>query len=330
MSLDALVAEIRNYRGVTRKREVSALASKLLRSPEGNLVASHGEDAAAIDYGESVLLLAADGIMEDLISADPYWAGYCSVLVNVNDIAAMGGMPLALVNIISCGDGGVRSRISDGLRDASSKFGVQIVGGHLHPDTSYSAVDVAVLGETDRHHLVRSSTAAPGQDIVYAMDTDGGFTPGMPYSWDTTSNKDSDEVRRGLTSMHAVAPVVSAGKDISNPGALGSAGMMLEASGVGGLVRVDELPRPDEVELDQWLKAYQGCGFVVACEPSASDDVLAEFARRGLEAAVCGTVTEGQEMHVELAGARKILFDFAVDTLGCRPPAKDMNGSSSI
>ena len=35
------------------------------------------------------------------MNVNPYWAGYCSVLVNVNDIAAMGGKPLAMVNIMS-------------------------------------------------------------------------------------------------------------------------------------------------------------------------------------------------------------------------------------
>ena len=143
MSVDEIIRELRTYRGVTRKHEVTEVASRLLHAPEGSLLASFGEDAAAIDHNEGVLLLAADGIMEDLIEADAYWAGYCAVLVNVNDIAAMGGMPLALVDIISCGSRDVRERISTGLRDACDKFGVPIVGGHLHPDASYSAIDVA-------------------------------------------------------------------------------------------------------------------------------------------------------------------------------------------
>lgn len=322
MTLTGLVQELRGSRGVSRKSDVSDLAARLLRVPEGSLVASFGEDAAAIDHSDGVLLLAADGIMEDLISSDPYWAGYCAVLVNVNDIAAMGGMPLALVDIISCGIKTVRERIADGLRDASDKFGVPIVGGHLHPDTSYSAIDVAVLGETDRKHLVGSTGAVPGNDIIFAMDLDGRFTPGIPYSWDTTTTKDPDEVRRGLASMHAVAPMLTAGKDISNPGSPGTAGMLLEASGVGGRVDIDSLPRPNDVELVQWLKAYQGCGFVVTCDPASSEQVIAEFTKRGLAARVCGEVVEGHELTVSRDGESAVLFDFSEDTLGCRPPQR--------
>ena len=215
VSIDQIVRELRSYRGVTRKAEVSSLAHDLLTEPEGSVIATYAEDAAAIEMNGQILLLAADGIMEDLVRADPYWAGYCSVLVNVNDIAAMGGAPLALVDVMSCGDPGVRREISRGMKAASEKTGVPIVGGHLHPDTSYYAIDVAVLGETDRAHLVLSSGAKPDDSIVFVMDLDGSFTPGIPYSWDTTSAKEPGDVRRGLMAMHAIAPMVTAGKDIS-------------------------------------------------------------------------------------------------------------------
>jgi putative methanogenesis marker protein 2 len=322
VTIDEVVEELRGYRGVSRKQGVSELARKLLRAPEGNVFANFGEDAAAIEFGDSILLLAADGIMGDLITANPYWAGYCSVLVNVNDIAAMGGMPLALVDIVSCAEGSVRDSLADGMRAASDKFGVPIVGGHLHPDTSYAALDVAVLGETDRKHLVTSSGAVPGNAVVLAIDMEGHFTPGIPYSWDTTSTKDPDEVRRCLASMHAVAPMLSAGKDISNPGSLGTVGMLLEASSAGGRIDIDTIPRPGGVELMQWLKTYQGCGFVVTCELGATDSVIGEFARRGLTAAVCGTVVEGHELVIEVNGDIAVLFDFSRDTLGCRHPQR--------
>ncbi|UCE80855.1 MAG: methanogenesis marker 2 protein, partial [Methanobacteriota archaeon] len=112
---------------------------------------------------------------------------------------------------------------------------------------------------------------------------------------------------------------------ISNPGALGSAGMLMEASGVGGRIAVDMLPKPEEVDILQWLKAYQGCGFVVTCESSATPSVISEFSRHGLEAAACGSVVAERKLTVTSSGANATLFDFSRDTLGCRPPAKNMN-----
>jgi putative methanogenesis marker protein 2 len=319
VEIDSLVEHVRSYKGVTRKGPIASVAADLIRPARG-VMAAHGEDAAAIASGDEVLLLAADGIMQDLVEKDPYWAGYCSVLVNVNDIAAMGGVPIALVDIISCGNERARRAIISGMADASMKFGVPVVGGHLHPDTTYSAVDVAILGKTDREHLILSSGAKPGDDIVYAMDLDGRFTKGLPYSWDTTSHKTPSEVRSRLRTMHRLAPSLTAGKDISNPGALGTLGMLLESSGAGAEVDILRIPRPTGVGTTHWVTAYQGCGFVVTVRPEKSGPVIRSFRRAELDANVCGHVKEGRLFQVRMRSEVRTLFDRSEDTFGCRRP----------
>lgn len=322
MKLDKLVAEIRNYKGVSRKGPIAAVAMDLLPTSTEMLLATHGEDAAVIKCGREILLMAADGIREDLVEADPFWAGYCAVLVNVNDIAAMGGQSVAMVNVLSCADVDTRERIVAGMKEACMKFAVPMVGGHLHPDTSYTAIDVAILGKTDRSRLVLSSGASDGEDVIFAMDLDGRFTPKVPYSWDTTSTKSSTVVRKQLRTMNKIAPFLTAGKDISNPGALGSLGMLLESSGKGATVDVSKIPMPKNVDLLQWLTAYQGCGFVVTCREARSKDVIDEFARSDIAAAVCGKVTTGCELTLRLNAETAVLFDFSKDTLGCALPQK--------
>jgi len=321
VDLEELVAKVRAYRGVSRKAPIADVARRLICT-HSSVVAAHGEDAAVIRSGKKLLLLAADGILEDLVRKDPYWAGYCSVLVNVNDIAAMGGRPLAMVNVLSCQDEAVRARIIEGMRDACSKFDVPMVGGHLHPDTSYSAIDVAILGETDREHLVLSSGAMKGDSVVFAMDLAGKFTPGIPYSWDTTTSKSQAEVKKRISVMRSLGPFLTAGKDISNPGSLGTLGMLLEASGKGASVDLLKIPIPRGVDLLQWLMAYQGCGFVVTCRPRDARRVVGMFGRAGLTASACGEVKSSSSLEVELRGRRSVLFDFRSDTLGCAPPQK--------
>ncbi|MBN1677942.1 MAG: methanogenesis marker 2 protein [Candidatus Thermoplasmatota archaeon] len=322
MELEEIVRRIREYRGVVRKAPITPVAAGLIPVRSEDILASYGEDAAVIRCGKDLLLMAADGILEDLVAKDPFWAGYCSVLVNVNDIAAMGGIPVAMVNIISTSETRTRQKIVEGMRAACEKFGVPMVGGHTHPDTSYSAVDVAVLGKTDRSRLVLSSGASEGESIVFAGDLDGEFTEGVPYSWDTTSRKSAEAVRRQLRTMNKIAPYLTAGKDISNPGALGSLGMLLEASGKGGLVDISKMPRPEGVDLLQWLTAYQGCGFVVTCRQARTKVVIDEFARTGITASVCGSVKGGHLLEIELKGRREVLFDFSRDSLGCALPQK--------
>ncbi|MBE0517736.1 MAG: methanogenesis marker 2 protein [Thermoplasmata archaeon] len=319
---DKLVEAIRAYRGVVRKSPISSVASRLLPLYAKGVIATHGEDAAAIEFGSEVLLMAADGIRPDLIQKNPRWAGYCAVLVNVNDISAMGGLPIAAVNVLSCSDASKRRKIVDGMRSACDKFGVPMVGGHLHPDTIYDAIDVAILGKTDREHLLLSSGARDDDSIIFAMDLSGRFTRGLRYSWDTTSMKTSAEVQKHVRLMHRMAPMLSSGKDISNPGSLGTLGMLLESSSCGGEVDVSLIPRPRNVDLLQWLLAYQGFGFVVTCEPSKVRSVLNGFKRVGVQGARCGMVTSSQRLDLIHQGESRTLFDFGTDTFGCSNPQK--------
>ncbi len=319
---DRLVEAIRAYRGVVRKSPISSVASRLLPLHAKGVIATHGEDAAAIEFGSEVLLMAADGIRPDLIEKNPRWAGYCAVLVNVNDISAMGGLPVAAVNVLSCSDASKRRKIVEGMRSACDKFGVPMVGGHLHPDTMYDAVDVAMLGRTDKDHLILSSGARDGDSVIFAMDLSGRFTRGLRYSWDTTSMKTPAEVQKHVGLMHRMAPMLSAGKDISNPGSLGTLGMLLESSSCGAEIDVSAIPRPRNADLLQWLLAYQGFGFVVTCESSKVRFVLSGFRRAGIQAARCGVVTGSHRLDLILQAESSTLFDFGTDTLGCSTPQK--------
>jgi selenophosphate synthetase-related protein len=59
-----------------------------------------GDDCAAIQDGDDWLLLAAEGMLPSFVAEDPWFAGYSAVMVNLSDIAAMGGRPLALVDVL--------------------------------------------------------------------------------------------------------------------------------------------------------------------------------------------------------------------------------------
>ena len=104
MDFEELVKSLQEFVGVSRKNSIEKVTKTLgeVYNISGEVLLDFGDDASAIDIGNGqVMLIAADGIWGDIMNVNPYWAGYCSVLVNVNDIAAMGGKPLAMVNIMS-------------------------------------------------------------------------------------------------------------------------------------------------------------------------------------------------------------------------------------
>ena len=322
MSLGELVKDIRSYPGVTRKRTISEVLSFFPKTSQGKVLASYGEDAAVLEFGDSVLLLAADGIMESLMKANPWFAGYYAILVNINDIAAMGGIPLALVDVISMKDEKVCGQVMKSMDNAARKFGVPVVGGHTHPDCHYNAVDVAILGTAEKEAVIYSHTAEAGDDIIFAMDLDGYYPDRLEYAWDTTSRKDSETVRRQVLVMNGLGKrrLVRSGKDMSNPGSLGTLAMLLETSGKGGQVDLDRIPRPKGVPFPRWLKSYQGCGFVVTAPPECSSKVLEAFAEVGVEGAVVGKVDASSLLVLSQGEERRTLFDFTKDIItGCSP-----------
>lgn len=322
MDLLSLVDGIRSYPGVTRKKTISEVIRFFPLIPQDNVLAAYGDDAAVIAFNDDVLLLAADGIMESLMKSNPYYAGYFAVLVNINDISAMGGIPLAMVDIVSMKDEKVCAQVMKGMEAAVTKFGVPIVGGHTHPDCAYNAIDVAILGTARKDGVIYSHTAQEGDDIIFAMDLDGFFPSTLPYAWDTTTKKGPEICRRQMLIMNEIGKghLVRSGKDISNPGCLGTLGMLLETSGKGGTVHLENIPKPPGVNFDQWLKAYQGCGFTVTCDPKKSPLVVDMFDSVGVTASVVGKVDGAKKLVVSEGRESAVLFDFAADKItGCDP-----------
>jgi putative methanogenesis marker protein 2 len=315
MNLESLASELRGFVGITRKKQIGSIM-QFFPIESDKIIASFGEDAAVIDDGEEVMLLAADGIWSKLMEVDPEWSGYCSVLVNVHDIAAMGGWPVAMVDVLSVGDEEIAKLVLQGMKKGIEKFHVPIIGGHLHPDTPYSALDVAILGKAKKSGMILSSTAVAGDVVVAAADMDGRPHPNFAINFDSTSFKDSRTLLTQLGSMQELGErgLVKAGKDISNPGLLGTLGMLLETSGVGAVVDIDSIAIPAGVELSAWLKMYPGMGFVVTTRPENAEAVLEVFERCGLAARVVGRVTEEKKLVIVRGSGEKkevkVLFDF--------------------
>ena len=314
-STDTVARAVREYEGVTRKRVIGDMVRSLrIESPD--VVASFGEDAAVIRHNaEDALLLAADGIWSKLMEADPFWAGYCAVLVNVHDIAAMGGRPVAMVDILSVTNDLIRDEVARGMVTASTQFGVPIVGGHLHPETPYSVVDVAILGTARMDQIIFSDTAEEGDRVVAAIDLNGRVHPSCSFNWDSVTMKSAEEVRAQIRVMEDLGKerLVTAGKDISNPGVIGTLGMLLEVSGKGAVIDLEAIPRPDlaafDLSFEQWVRMYPGMGFILTVKEENVEEVCRRFADVGIAAAPIGEVDGTGRLSIRYLGRETQVFD---------------------
>jgi len=314
--LKSLADGLRNFEGVKRKRAISDIVNRFGDADRvgSRTIVGFGEDAAVLEVdNDNFVLLAVDGIWGKLLNADPWWAGYCAVLVNVADISAMGGTPLAMVNLTSTQEKGICAELGQGMADGVRKFGVPMVGGHLHPDTNYDALDVAIMGTVKRDCVIFSSGAKPGDKVLVAIDLDGGIYPSYNLAWDNTTRRTVAEIKKQLDTMVEIGEkkLATAGKDISNPGTLGTFGMLLESSGAGAIVELDKIPRPDvDIPFEQWLKMYPGTGFVLTVE---NDDNAAEciriFEDAGVATSIVGEVDASKKLKITNGTETATVFD---------------------
>ena len=103
-SLATLARELKGRADLDLKRDIQLAARAFGRAshsawfPSGQPILN-GDDAAALPNGEGFVLFAAEGMRSEFLAADPWFCGFCSVMVNLNDIAAMGGRPWAITDV---------------------------------------------------------------------------------------------------------------------------------------------------------------------------------------------------------------------------------------
>lgn len=442
-----LARQLRGAPGVKRKAAIQAIVMGALPEPDrlvlpGLLAAWKGEDAAALDLdllGQMAagqlemeltgseehgakpavmgtgrrghLLIATDGIRSDLLGRDPYWAGTCSVIVNINDILAMGGRPLALVQVLAFKDPEQGRAITRGIAAATTAYGVPIIGGHTHPsrepedhshenqppgtadeaaqdkgtqeekeegeglledpnvngvpdpNAQQAHLSVTALGVAGPR-ILRSDTAQAGEALVIAVDMRGDFRSGPTKdedknekpqggaTFDTIAERSAHELRRLCELLPQVAHegLATACKDISNPGLVGTVGMLCETSGVGAIMELERVPCPEGVSdlprsvnddqepvaegtddgekavfMDEgkgdrgyldWLLAYPGYGFIFAAPPDRVADLCRLFETEGVTVAQCGRFTPMRRLQLVLGDQKVQVWDFgAGDTI---------------
>ena len=267
-----------------------AALAQATKSPLGGLLAGlHlggpgfvGDDGAPVPGTDVVA--ACDAILPSMVERDPGWAGWCGVLVNVNDLSAMGAAPLGLLDSIGARDASFAARVVAGLRAGSQAWGVPVLGGHTQLGVP-AALSVTALGRTDRP--VPASGGRPGQHVRLTADLGGDWRPGATgRQWDSTTGRTTAELQLMGSVVARTAP--AAAKDVSMAGLVGTLGMLAEASGCGAVLDVAAVPRPTSATVGDWFTCFPGSAFLT------TDDADRAVAPAGpATTATCGELVPG-------------------------------------
>lgn len=328
LSLDEITATLLRGRGLAHKRDISDVMGMLERAlpdraRESAAPVTNGDDCAAIPDGDGYLLFAIEGFVEDFVLRMPWFAGYCGVMVNVSDIYAMGGRPIAVVDALWSRGSESAQPLLEGLAAASTRYGVPIVGGHTNSQSDRGQLAVSIVGRASR--LLTSFDARPGDCLVMAIDLRGAYEEPHPY-WNASTRAPAERLRADLEVLPGLAEdgLCDAAKDISMAGAIGTTLMLLECSQVGAVIDVDAIPHPDfeapgsaagGVQLLRWLQAFPSYGFVLSVRPDRVDAVLQRFRARDIDCAVVGFVTADPQVRLIRGDETALLWDVSTQPL---------------
>jgi len=181
---------------------------------------------------------------------DPYSFGMIAAANALSDIYAMGGKPLFALNLIGFPVGKisfeVMVEIIKGGSDKAREAGISILGGHTikDPEPKYG---LAVTGVVEPDKVLTNKGALPGDRLILTKPLGIGIlthglkkgllSPDLEHGvieLMTTLNSKASEV--------AVSIGVHACTDVTGFGLLGHLKEMADASGVGAVLNVADIP----------------------------------------------------------------------------------------
>jgi selenide, water dikinase len=205
------------------------------------------DDAGFIPFGGGLLLQTADFFTP--IVDDPYRFGQIAAANAFSDVYAMGGEPLTAMNLVAfpCSlDLGILREILAGGQSKIEEAGAKLCGGHSVQDEE-PKYGLSVTGFVEEDRVVRNVGAKPGNTLVLTKPLGLGILTTALKRDVVTEEEIEDAVETASLlneaardAMREVVP--SAATDVTGYGFLGHLTEILEASGVGAVVRRSEVP----------------------------------------------------------------------------------------
>ncbi len=205
-----------------------------------------GDDAAALRLaGDGPLLVTTDMLLEGscflLAEAGAHLVGRKAMAVNLSDIAAMAGQPLAAVVSVGLPHKGGRRLAEElyrGLREMADAYATAIVGGDTNSWDGPLVISVTLFGRATSRGPVPRSGARPG-DWLLVTGPLGGSSRGKHLTF-------TPRVREALE-LHAAADL-HALIDVSD-GLAADVGHLCRESGCGAVLRAEAVPVSDAARL---------------------------------------------------------------------------------
>ena len=227
-----------------------------------------GDDCAVVAVPEEKVLITTDMLMEGvhfrLAEAGPRRVGRKALAVNLSDIAAMAGRPVAAVVSLALpreGAGKLAEELLLGMQPLADEFKTAIVGGDTNAWPGPLVISITVIGEPGPSGPVLRSGAKPG-DWLLVTGPLGGSRGTKEF--DFTPRIQEARTLALLCDLHAMI-------DLSD-GLAGDLGHICTESGVGAVLFAERIPISAAATGDRLQRALSnGEDFELAFAVSPAD-----------------------------------------------------------
>jgi thiamine-monophosphate kinase len=261
------------------------------------LILGPGDDAAVLKFLDAAdCLITTDMLMEGtcfrLAEAGPRLVGRKAMSVNLSDIAAMAGRPLAAVVCVALPRIGGRALAEElylGLRETADQFDTAIAGGDTNTWDGPLVIAVTILGEATARGPVRRSGARVGDRLLVTGPL-GGSILGKHLEF-------TPRVREALE-LHAAADV-HAMIDISD-GLAADVNHICVESRCGARIRAEAIPISQDAHqmhdgrspLEHALGDGEDFELVAAVAPADAERLLQRQPVQGIQLVCIGECVE--------------------------------------
>ncbi len=278
------------------------------RRPDVLRRAGIGEDCAVLDFGEWAAVVTCDPI-----TTAREHLGRLAVHVACNDLATSGAEPVALLFTLLLREGTTSDALESIMAEAgrtAAGLGVEIVGGHTEvtPGIDRTIAVVTAIGKARKGTVISGSGARAHDAVIItkgagvegtailASDLAGPLAPALGEAVLTRARAYVERLSVVPEGMVAAQNGATAMHDVTEGGVLAGAWELAEASGLGIVLRADDVPvlaetaaLCHELDLDPLALISSGAMLICTADPRR---MLRALADAGIPAADVGVMTE--------------------------------------